>query len=226
MRVLLLGAPGVGKGSQAVSISKKLGIPHISTGDIFRENIAQQTHIGLMVKEYMVKGMLVPDELTVQIVTERLAREDCKNGFILDGFPRTVQQASSLDGLLEKMNAKLDMVINLFLDDSRIISRILGRVVCSQCGEVYHVEAKPPQFAGRCDNCEGFLYQREDDSVETIENRLRIYHQQTKPVVDYYSGTTKMAVVESCHDMRDTMAAVFLALGIDMSTNAEQSCTG
>ncbi len=214
MRILMLGAPGVGKGSQAIQISKALNIPHVSTGDIFREHIAKQTQTGLMVKEFLNKGMLVPDELTVRIVTERLAWNDCQNGFILDGFPRTVNQASSLDDLLGKMNAKLDIVINLVLDDANIVTRISGRCVCSKCGEVYHLEVKPPQQEGRCDSCEGFLYQREDDTVETVMNRIRIYHHQTKPVIDYYTGNTHMVQVESCQDICDTTAGVFVALQV------------
>lgn len=158
--------------------------------------------------------MLVSDAVTVRIVMERLSRDDCANGFVLDGFPRNVQQAASLDEILDSMDTRIDVIINILLDDENIISRITGRSVCSQCGEVFHLEAKPPLRDGLCDICEGVLFRREDDTVEIVRNRLSIYHQQTKPVVDYYSGTTHMVLVQSCKDIDDTTTGVFAALGI------------
>lgn len=214
MNIMLLGAPGVGKGSQAMQISEALGVPHVSTGDMFRENIANRTALGLLVKSFLNEGKLVPDEVTVQIVSDRLEREDCRKGFVLDGFPRTVTQASWLDENLAVRKTRLDVVINLILDDEAIVGRISGRRICPDCGDVYHLVAKPPHVEGRCDRCTGLLGQREDDSPETVMSRLRVFHEQTGPVIDYYSADNRLLNIRSCGDIKDTTALVFHALGI------------
>ncbi len=214
MKIMLLGAPGVGKGSQATLLSEALAVPHISTGDMFRENIANQTALGLLVKSYLNQGMLVPDEVTVHIVEERLDREDCRAGFILDGFPRTVNQAYWLDEMLSRRNTKLDVVVNLLLDDDAIVDRISGRRICPGCGEVYHLTARPPRRGGACDRCARPLRQRDDDLPETVMSRLRIFHEQTSPVITYYAAGQRLLNIQSCGDIQDTTKLVFQALGI------------
>lgn len=181
MNIILLGAPGAGKGTQATKIADKYGMPHISTGDIFRENIKNKTEIGMLAKSYTDKGQLVPDEVTCKIVEERLAREDCKEkGYLLDGFPRTIKQAEALDGF-----AKIDAVININIDFSLLMNRLCGRRVCKECGESYHVST----LNGRttCSRCGGELYQRKDDNPETVQSRLAVYTEQTAPLIDYYT---------------------------------------
>lgn len=180
MNIILLGAPGAGKGTQATKISDRYGLPHISTGDIFRENIKNQTPIGLLAKSYTDKGQLVPDEVTCQIVEERLAREDCKNGYLLDGFPRTIAQAEALAKF-----AKIDAVININIDFSLLMARLCGRRVCKDCGESYHVSTL--NGATTCSRCGGELYQRKDDNPETVGQRLDVYKDQTAPLIDYYT---------------------------------------
>lgn len=186
MRLVLLGPPGAGKGTQASAIVSKYSIPHISTGDIFRANIKNGTELGKQVEAYMNKGLLVPDELVVSIVKDRLTKEDCKNGFLLDGFPRTVNQAESLDKELKDMNLKLDRVINIEVGKEILIERAIGRRICKTCGATYHVKFNPPKAENICDKCGGELYQRDDDKVETVEKRIEVYHEQTKPLIDYY----------------------------------------
>lgn len=186
MRVVLLGPPGVGKGTQASNIVKKYNIPHISTGDIFRANIKEGTELGLTAKGYMDKGLLVPDELVVSIVKDRLTKEDCKDGFLLDGFPRTVKQAEVLDKELDEMGIKLDKVVNIDADKEILINRAIGRRICRECGATYHVVNNPPKVEGICDLDKGELYQRDDDTVETVSTRIQVYLDQTQPLIQYY----------------------------------------
>lgn len=180
MNVILLGAPGAGKGTQATRISDKFGMPHISTGDIFRENIKNQTKIGLLAKSYIDKGNLVPDEVTCEIVKDKLQQDDCKNGYLLDGFPRTIAQAEALDKF-----AKIDAVVNIDVDFSLIMDRLCGRRVCRDCGESYHITKL--NGATTCSRCGGELYQRKDDNPETVQSRLEVYTEQTAPLIDYYT---------------------------------------
>jgi len=186
LRLVLLGPPGAGKGTQASAIVSKYSIPHISTGDIFRANIKNGTELGKQVEAYMKKGLLVPDELVVSIVKDRLTKEDCKEGFLLDGFPRTVNQAEALDKELKDMNLKLDRVINIEVGKEILIERAIGRRICKNCGATYHVKFSPPKVENTCDKCGGELYQRDDDKAETVEKRIEVYQEQTKPLIDYY----------------------------------------
>lgn len=186
LRTILLGPPGAGKGTQAVRIVEKYNIPHISTGDIFRDNIKRGTELGKKAQEYMNKGELVPDDLVVDIATTRLLEDDCKNGFLLDGFPRTVYQAEKLDAFLATHGMKLDKVIDIQVGKETLISRLTGRRVCKQCGASYHVVNIPPKKDGVCDTCDGELFQRADDNNETVENRIEVYNSQTMPLVEYY----------------------------------------
>ncbi|MFY9213876.1 MAG: adenylate kinase [Tissierellaceae bacterium] len=186
MRIILLGPPGVGKGTQASNIVKKYNIPHISTGDIFRANIKSGTELGITAKSYMDKGLLVPDEIVVSIVQDRLAQDDCKDGFLLDGFPRTVEQAEALDIELDKMGIKLDKVVNIDADKDVLIARVTGRRICKECGATYHVINNPPKVEGVCDIDGGELYQRADDTEETVATRIQVYLEQTQPLIDYY----------------------------------------
>ncbi|KPU46072.1 adenylate kinase [Oxobacter pfennigii] len=187
MRIILLGAPGSGKGTQAARIQQKYNIPHISTGDIFRSNIQRQTEIGMEAKKYMDQGLLVPDELTLRIVESRLMEDDCQIGFMLDGFPRTTVQAEALDKRLNELGKSLNVVISLDVNDDTIIKRITGRQVCKSCGEVFNLYFKNPAEAGKCDKCGGELYTRADDTEETVAKRLKVYGEQTYPLIDFYS---------------------------------------
>ncbi|OGO80508.1 MAG: adenylate kinase [Clostridiales bacterium GWC2_40_7] len=214
MRIVLLGAPGAGKGTQAVKLSEKLKVPHISTGDIFRYNIKNNTPLGKMAKEYMDKGALVPDEVTIGIVKERLAQEDCSNGFILDGFPRTIPQAESLDAVLSEMGAGLDYAVDIFVPDTEIIKRLSGRRVCPACSISYHIQYGPPKKDGICDGCGASLIQREDDRETTVLNRLETYHMQTEPLIGYYKGKGRLLVVEGQDKISDTTVEMLKVLGI------------
>ncbi len=185
MRLILIGPPGAGKGTQAAVLSETLKIPHISTGDIFRANIKGGTPLGLLAKSYIDSGKLVPDDVTIDIVGSRLVNEDCGNGFIMDGFPRTIPQAEMFDEMLTKHNTGVEAVINITADDNVIVKRLSGRRMCS-CGRTYHVDNHPPKVEGICDVCKNKLYIRDDDKEETIKERLRTYHEQTSPLVDYY----------------------------------------
>ncbi len=187
MNLILLGAPGAGKGTQAKLIVSKYGIPQISTGDMLREAVANQTELGKKAKEYMDKGELVPDEVVIGIVKERLAQPDCERGFILDGFPRTLKQAEALDKILDELGKKIDAVINVAVPEEEIVKRIVNRRTCKKCGAVYHLIYNPPKEPGKCDKCGGELYQRDDDKEETVKERLRVYKAQTEPLIDYYS---------------------------------------
>ncbi len=186
MRLVLLGPPGAGKGTQASAIVKKYNIPHISTGDILRANIKKGTELGKKAKEYMDKGLLVPDDLVVSIVKDRITGDDCKNGFLLDGFPRTVNQGEALDRELTQMSLKLDRVINIDVEKEVLIERAIGRRICKNCGATYHIKFNPSKEEGVCDICKGELLQRNDDTKETVEKRIEVYIKQTKPLIDYY----------------------------------------
>lgn len=214
MRIILLGAPGAGKGTQAKIISEKLNIPHISTGDIFRANIKGNTPLGIRVKEYMDRGDLVPDELTVEIVKDRLGNSDCTNGFILDGFPRTIPQAEYLDNVLKEMGINLDIALQIDVKDEEIIERMSGRRVCTNCGATYNIVFNSPKVEGICDVCQTPVIQRADDSAETVLNRLETYHKQTQPLIDYYKAAGKLKVANGHNEVEETTKRVMQALGI------------
>lgn len=186
LRVILLGPPGAGKGTQAVRIVDKFNVPHISTGDIFRDNIKKGTELGKKAKAYMDRGELVPDDLVIEIATTRLLEDDCKEGFLLDGFPRTIYQAEKLDAFLEKHGQKIDKVLNLDVKKDVLIERLTGRRVCKGCGASFHIKNMPPKKAGVCDACGGELFQRSDDTAATVANRIDVYNEQTLPLVEYY----------------------------------------
>ncbi|NLO92721.1 MAG: adenylate kinase [Clostridiaceae bacterium] len=186
MRIVLLGPPGAGKGTQAKILSKDFNIPHISTGDIFRTNIKMQTPLGELAKRYIDAGKLVPDNVTLDIVHDRLRQEDCAVGFIMDGFPRTIIQAKMFDEMLKELNAKVDIVINITASDNLLVKRLSGRRMC-QCGKTYHLINNPPKREGICDVCNSPLYIRDDDKEETVKERLVTYHKQTCPLIDYYT---------------------------------------
>ena len=186
MQLLLMGPPGAGKGTQAAELVKKFNIPHISTGDMFRAAVKEGTELGKKAKAVMDAGGLVPDEITIGIVKERLAKEDCKKGFILDGFPRTVEQADALTKILNELGMKLTRVLNIHVPSEDLIERAVGRRICKSCGATYHIKFNPTQKDGVCDNCSGELYQRKDDNEETMKNRLSNYEASTKPLIDYY----------------------------------------
>ncbi|MDP4179743.1 MAG: adenylate kinase [Bacillota bacterium] len=214
MKLIMLGAPGAGKGTQAAKLSEKLNIPHISTGDIFRNNIKNGTELGKKAKEYIDKGMLVPDELTISIVKDRLMQEDCKNGFILDGFPRTIPQAEYLQKALNEMGTDIDHVVNIDVDDGEIIKRMSGRRVCPNCGATFHTVFKPTKTEGTCDLCQAKVIQREDDKEETVISRLKTYHEQTEPLIDFYSKKGKILTVAGRKEIEETSKAVLEVLGV------------
>ncbi len=208
MNLILLGAPGAGKGTQAEVISEKLGIPQISTGNILREAVKNGTEMGVKAKGFMESGALVPDEVVIGILKDRIAEDDCKNGFILDGFPRTVPQAEAL----ESMGVNIDKVISLEVADETIQGRLSGRRVCEKCGASYHVEFNPPKTKGVCDKCGGAAVQRKDDAPETVIERLRTYHEQTAPLVDFYGGKGKLVKVEGQSEVKATSELVLKAV--------------
>jgi len=187
MRVVLLGPPGAGKGTQALKIAKEFDIPHISTGDIFRQNLRDNTELGKLAKEYMDKGLLVPDEVTNRIVEDRLQKEDCQKGFLLDGYPRNIPQAEELDKFLEERGHSLTAVINIQVEREALIDRITGRRVCPVCGATYHIKTSPPKVDNVCDKCGSELIQRSDDKLESVVKRLEVYEKETKPLIDYYT---------------------------------------
>ncbi|MDD6451150.1 adenylate kinase [Lachnospiraceae bacterium YH-ros2228] len=186
MKIVMLGAPGAGKGTIASRLSAKYGIPHISTGDIFRANIKNGTELGKKAKSYMDQGLLVPDELTCDLVMDRIGQEDCKKGFILDGFPRTIPQAEALTDALDEKDEQMDYALNVILSDDKIVKRMSGRRSCPKCGAVYHIITLPPKQEGICDKCGSKLVQRADDAEETVKKRLEVYHEQTEPLIEYY----------------------------------------
>lgn len=201
MKIIMLGAPGAGKGTQAKKIAEKYAIPHISTGDIFRANIKNGTALGMEAKSYMDKGALVPDELTVRILLDRVAQDDCKNGYVLDGFPRTIPQAEVLEKELTKLGDQVDFAINVDVPDENIIRRMSGRRACLSCGATYHIEHVPPKKEGVCDKCGSELVLRDDDKEETVKNRLSVYHEQTQPLIDFY---TKRKVLKTVDGTKST----------------------
>lgn len=209
MNLILLGAPGAGKGTQAEVISDKLGIPQISTGNILREAVKNGTECGLKAKSFMESGALVPDEVVIGILKDRIAEDDCKDGYILDGFPRTVPQAEAL----EKMGINIDKVISIDVPDATIQGRLSGRRVCEKCGASYHVEFNPPKQEGICDKCGGNAVQRKDDAPETVIERLKTYHEQTAPLADFYEKRGKLSVVKGQDDVKGTSKLVFDAIG-------------
>lgn len=208
MKIIMLGAPGAGKGTQAKMIAEKFGIPHISTGDIFRSNIKEGTELGMEAKKYMDQGLLVPDELTVKILLDRVAKEDCAGGYVLDGFPRTIPQAEVLDEALNKLNDKIDYAVNVDVPDENIVKRMSGRRACLKCGATFHVEHIPPKQEGICDSCGGELVLRDDDKQETVQNRLKVYHDQTQPLIDYYSKKGILKSVDGTKEMRNVFQLI------------------
>ncbi len=213
MKIIMLGAPGAGKGTQAKMIAEKYSIPHVSTGDIFRANIKNGTDLGKEAKSYMDKGELVPDELTVRILLDRVAQEDCKNGYVLDGFPRTIPQAEVLQSELNKQGTDVDFAINVDVPDENIIKRMSGRRACVTCGATYHIEHVPPKTEGICDKCGSELILRDDDKEETVKNRLSVYHDQTQPLIDFYSAKGVLKNVDGTVDMMDVFNAITNILG-------------
>ena len=208
MNLILLGAPGAGKGTQAEKIVEKYGIPAVSTGNIIRAALKNGTEMGLKAKSYMEAGQLVPDEVVIGIIQDRLKEDDCKNGFILDGFPRTIPQAQAL----EDMGIRIDKVVDIEVSDEAITKRMSGRRVCSQCANSYHLEYKKPKVDGICDACGGKLVQRKDDAPETVQARLKEYHEMTEPLKDFYKKLGKLVIVDGQEEVKDTTALVFAAL--------------
>jgi adenylate kinase len=213
LKVILLGAPGAGKGTQAAKIIEKYNIPHISTGDILRENIKDETPLGLKAKEYMNKGELVPDDLIISIVEDRFLGDNCESGCLLDGFPRTVFQAEMLDNYLGKRGLAIDKVLNINVDQEALIQRIIGRRVCRKCGATYHIKNMPSKVEGVCDLCGGELYQRKDDAAETVENRLNVYNKLTKPLVEYYNKTGRLINIDGFSGTEKVFADIVSKLG-------------
>lgn len=213
MKIIMLGAPGAGKGTQAKMIAEKYGVPHVSTGDIFRANIKNGTELGMEAKQYMDKGLLVPDELTVRILLDRVAQEDCKNGYVLDGFPRTIPQAEVLENALKELGDKIDFAIDVDVPDENIIRRMSGRRACLSCGATYHIEHIPPKKEGVCDTCGSELVLRDDDKPETVKNRLDVYHKQTQPLIEFYTERGVLKTVDGTLPMDDVFAAITAILG-------------
>ncbi|HSN58578.1 MAG TPA: adenylate kinase [Clostridiaceae bacterium] len=213
MNIILLGPPGAGKGTQAKSISKEYKIPHISTGDIFRKNISEKTPLGLEAKGYMDNGQLVPDELTINLVKDRLTHKDCENGFMLDGFPRTVKQAEALDAFLKERHIDIDAALLIDAPKELIVERMTGRRVCSHCGETYHVVNIPPIVEDVCDECGSALVQRKDDNLETVLERLDVYDRQTSPLVEYYKGRGKIKSVDGSKELHEVFEDIRDLLG-------------
>ena len=213
MKIIMLGAPGAGKGTQAKMISEKYGLPHVSTGDIFRANIKNGTALGMEAKQYMDKGLLVPDELTVKILLDRVAQDDCKNGYVLDGFPRTIPQAEVLEDALSKLGDKVDYAINVDVPDENIINRMSGRRACVTCGATYHIEYAAPKQEGVCDKCGSELILRDDDKPETVKARLSVYHEQTQPLIDFYKSRNVLKEVDGTVSMQEVFDSIVAILG-------------
>ena len=213
MKIIMLGAPGAGKGTQAKQIAGKYSIPHISTGDIFRANIKNGTELGKKAKEYMDQGLLVPYELTCDLVMDRIQQDDCKNGFVLDGFPRTIPQAEALDAALTKIGEKMDYAIDVDVPDENIVSRMSGRRACLDCGATYHIVSLPPKTEGKCDHCGSDLVLRDDDKPETVQKRLTVYHEQTQPLIDYYKNQGILKSVDGTQPMEAVFTAITDILG-------------
>ena len=213
MKIIMLGAPGAGKGTQAKKIAEKYSIPHISTGDIFRANIKNNTELGQKAKTYMDKGELVPDELVVDLIMDRFKEADCANGYVLDGFPRTIPQAECLTEALNKLGSKVDYAIDVDVPDENIVKRMGGRRACVGCGATYHLVYAAPKKDGICDVCGGELILRDDDKPETVEKRLHVYHDQTQPLIDYYTKAGILKSVDGTVDMEDVFGAIVSILG-------------
>lgn len=213
MKIIMLGAPGAGKGTQAKKIAEKYAIPHISTGDIFRANIKNGTELGQKAKTYMDQGLLVPDELVVDLVVDRVKQEDCANGYVLDGFPRTIPQAEALDKALAGLGQKVDYAINVEVPDENIINRMSGRRACVDCGATYHIVYAPAKTEDICDKCGGSLILRDDDKPETVKKRLDVYHTQTQPLIDYYKEAGILREADGTIDIEDVFAEIVKILG-------------
>lgn len=213
MKIIMLGAPGAGKGTQAKKIAAKYGIPHISTGDIFRANIKGGTELGMKAKTFMDQGMLVPDEITIGMLMDRIHEDDCKNGYVLDGFPRTIPQAESLTEALKGMGEAIDYAVNVDVPDENIVSRMGGRRACVACGATYHVEFNAPKSEGVCDTCGEKLVLRDDDKPETVQKRLNVYHEQTQPLIDYYKNAGVLKEVDGTKNMEAVFLDIVSILG-------------
>lgn len=213
MRIIMLGAPGAGKGTQAIKIAEKYAIPHISTGDIFRANIKNNTELGQKAKTYMDQGLLVPDELVVDLVVDRVNQSDCEKGYVLDGFPRTIPQAEALDNALVAMGQAIDYAINVEVPDENIVNRMSGRRACVACGATYHLVYAPTKEENICDHCQGALILRDDDKPETVQKRLNVYHEQTQPLIDYYTAKGNLVEVDGTQDINDVFGAIVKILG-------------
>ncbi len=213
MRIIMLGAPGAGKGTQAKKVAEAYGIPHISTGDIFRANIKGGTELGKKAKSYMDAGKLVPDELVCDLVADRIAQDDCKEGFILDGFPRTIPQAEALEEAVKKLGTKMDYAVDVDVPDEAIIARMSGRRACVGCGATYHVEYNPPKVEGVCDHCGEALILRDDDKPETVKTRLDVYHKETQPLIDFYAAREILVTVDGTQPMDQVFEAIKTKLG-------------
>ncbi|MBE5993957.1 MAG: adenylate kinase [Paenibacillaceae bacterium] len=213
MKIIMLGAPGAGKGTQAKKIAEKYQIPHVSTGDIFRSNIKEGTQLGRKAKEYMDQGALVPDELTIGMLMDRIQQEDCSNGYVLDGFPRTIPQAESLQKAITEMGQKIDFAINVDVPDENIINRMSGRRACISCGATYHIVYNPSKVAGICDVCGSELVLRDDDKPETVKKRLTVYHDQTRPLIDYYKEAGVLVNVDGTQELNKVFSDITDILG-------------
>ena len=212
MKIIMLGAPGAGKGTQAKQIADKYSIPHISTGDIFRANIKNGTELGNKAKQYMDQGLLVPDELTCDLVMDRIQQDDCVNGFVLDGFPRTIPQAEALTAALDKINQKMDFAIDVDVPDENIVNRMGGRRACLNCGATYHIVSIPTKVEGICDRCGNEVVLRDDDKPETVQKRLNVYHEQTQPLIDYYKEQGILQSVDGTQPMEKVFAGIIAIL--------------
>ncbi len=213
MKIIMLGAPGAGKGTQAKKIAEKYGIPHISTGDIFRANIKGGTELGMKAKTFMDQGKLVPDEITIGMLMDRIKADDCAKGYVLDGFPRTIPQAESLTAALSARGEAIDYAINVDVPDENIITRMGGRRACLSCGATYHVQFNPPKAEGVCDVCGSALVLRDDDKPETVKNRLSVYHEQTQPLIDYYQKAGVLKEVDGTQELNRVFADIVEILG-------------
>ncbi|MGG5463060.1 adenylate kinase [Clostridium sp. B9] len=215
MKIVLLGPPGAGKGTQAKSISNRYSIPHISTGDIFRKNISENTPLGVEAKTYMDNGQLVPDEVTINMVKDRLQQDDCKNGYLLDGFPRTVHQAEALDNFLTEREESIDTALLIEVPKEFILERMTGRRVCPSCGASYHIKFNPPANDGKCDLCGSDVIQRKDDTEETVKERLDVYENQTQPLIDFYENKKQLSVVDGTQAINEVFESICKILGSD-----------
>lgn len=212
MHILLMGPPGAGKGTQAAKLVEKLHVPHISTGDMFRAAVKEGTELGKQAKACMDAGQLVPDHVTIGIVKERLSKADCKKGFLLDGFPRTLDQAAALDTTLSELSIKLDRVINIDVPPAELVSRVTGRRICKNCGATYHVKFNPSSLEGKCDQCGGALYQRDDDREETVSKRLEVYTSQTQPLIEFYQDKGLYTEIDGQKEIDEVFADIIASL--------------